>query len=275
MNTNAEVSPRAQRTAITTIVVLCALTLVYVPLRLMMESSGISTPLYDAFYIYGTVLQVLFAIVVLRTAVKIGVRQSIGRQWLFMGIGVAAYAMGDVLYTIFELFMGIEPFPSVADVFYSAEYVFFLIALVMAIRSYRSLVKTTMPVLVSGAVAAAFLLVQYFVLLRPYILPSGVAESGLWGFVLNVFYPVGDVVLILAPAVALALVVAQLGAGRLARPWWIVVAGAIVFVLADSAFAYTDWAGTGITPLIDVVYIASNLLFASAALVARDVYKLG
>jgi hypothetical protein len=69
-------------------------------------------------------------------------------------------------------------------------------------------------------------------------------------------------------------VVRQLGAGTLARPWWLVVVGALVFALVDSFFIYTDWAGTGYTWILDIGYLAANLLFASAALVARDVYRL-
>ena len=77
-----------------------------------------------------------------------------------------------------------------------------------------------------------------------------------------------------ARLVALALVVRQLGAGRLARPWWVVVAGALVFALVDSFFIYAEWAGTGLTWWMDVIYVVANLLFAIAALVAKDAYRV-
>ena len=82
------------------------------------------------------------------------------------------------------------------------------------------------------------------------------------------------VTLKLAPAVTLALVIRQLGAGRLAWPWWIVVVGALVFAVADSLYSYVDWSGAGSSTLLDLGWMSANLLFAVAALVARDVYRV-
>lgn len=251
------------------IALLVVLTLAYLPLRLLMEGD-LSTGLYNLFYMYGTGLQIVFAVVILSVAFKIGVSQNVGRQWLLIGAGVAMYAIGDILWTAFELFLEIDPYPSVADIFYTAQYVFFVAAIALAIRSYSGLVKTTRPVLVGAAVAVLGTGVVYLLLLRPYIFPE---TSGLEQLV-STLYPVGDVVFMLAPAVSLALVVAQLGAGRLARPWWFVVAGAAVYAFADSFYSFADWAGTGLTPAMDMGWLVANMLFAIAALVARHVFRV-
>ena len=128
--------------------------------------------------------------------------------------------------------------------------------------------------LIGATLAAVGVGIVYFVLLEPYIFAEGVESLGVWGLVVSTIYPVGDIVLMLAPAVALALVVRQLGAGRLARPWWLVVGGALVFSLVDSFFVYAEWAGTGLSMAIDMGYVVANLLFACAALVARDAYRI-
>lgn len=270
MNAPAQASGRRSALSSLWLVgLLAALTLVYLPLRLLMEGD-IPTGLYQAFYMYGTALQVLFAVVILWVAVGIGTSQSVGRQWLLLGIGVAMFAVGDIIWTAFELFLEIDPYPSIADIFYTAEYVFFLAAIVLAVRAYSGLVKTGRPALIGGLVAVLGIGIVYVLLLRPYIF----ADSEGLELVVSTLYPVGDVAFMLAPAVTLALVVAQLGAGRLARPWWVVVAGALVFAFADSFYAYADWAGTGLTPAMDMGWLVANLLFASGALVARDVYRL-
>ena len=54
----------------------------------------------------------------------------------------------------------------------------------------------------------------------------------------------------------------------------LVVVGALVFSLVDSFFVYAEWAGTGITPAMDMGYVIANLLFACAALVAKDAYRI-
>jgi hypothetical protein len=265
-------TPRSSATV--PIAVLLVLSVLYLPLRYLMESPTVSDGLYQAAYLYGTALQIVLAAVIVAVAVMIGMKQSVGRQWLLLGLGVAVYAIGDICWTLFELFLEIDPFPSIADIFYTAEYVFFLAAIVLAIRAYSGLVPTKKPLLIGVAVAAVGAAVLYFALLQPYIIPAGTEELGLWGLVVSILYPVGDVVFMLAPAIALALVVRQLGAGKLARPWWLVVVGALVFALVDSFFIYTDWAGLGYIWILDIGYLAANLFFASAALVARDVYRL-
>lgn len=255
------------------ITLLAAATLVFLPLRLWMENLDASDVLYRVFYLYGTSLQVVFAAAILTVAASIGLSQSVARQWGLIGLGVAMFALGDIIWTVFELFLGIDPYPSVADIFYTAQYVFFLSAIVLAIRAYSGLVRTRNAVLAGAAVAVVGVGIVYALLLHPYILGAA-DEIGTWGVVVSTLYPVGDVAFMLAPAIALALVVAQLGAGRLARPWWFVVAGALVFAFADSFYAFADWAGTGITPAMDMGWVVANLLFASAALVARDVYRI-
>jgi len=273
--TTSTTQARASRSPVTVpLIVLIALSALYVPLRAAMESPTISDALYNASYLYGTALQIVFAAVIVAVAVTIGMKQSVGRQWMLLGLGVTMYAIGDICWTLFELFLGIDPYPSIADVFYTTEYVFFLAAIMLAIRAYSGLVSTKRPLLVGAVVAVIGAAVLYFALMQPYILPAGVEELGLWGLIVSILYPVGDVVLMLAPAVALALVVMQLGAGRLARPWWLVVAGALVFALVDSFFVYTDWAGMVYTWTLDIGYMAANLLFAVAALVAKDAYRV-
>lgn len=247
---------------------LAVLTLAYLPLRLLMDTD-ISVALYNAFYIYSTVLMAVFATAIIIVAARVGLHESVGRQWMLIGAGVASFAVGDILWTIFELYLDIDPFPSAADFFYVAEYVFFLAAIVLAIRAYSGLVKTRIPALVGALVAVAGIAATYFVLLKPYVFPD---TSGL-ELVVSTLYPVGDVALMLAPAISLALVVRQLGAGRLAWPWWIVVAGALVFALTDGFYSYADWAGIGVTAALDMGWLAANLLFACAALVAWRTFK--
>ncbi|MRR12011.1 hypothetical protein EG835_05975 [bacterium] len=266
---SASASAPASKGSLWPMMLLAALTLAYLPLRLLMDTE-VSTALYNAFYMYGTALQVLFAAVILFVAFSVGVSQSVGRQWLLLGVGVAMFALGDIAWTAFELFLGIDPYPSIADVFYTAEYVFFLAAIVLAVRAYSGLVKIKRPVLVGAVVAVVGTAVVYLLLLRPYIF----ADSTGLELIVSTLYPVGDVVLMLAPAVTLALVVAQLGAGRLARPWWVVVAGALVFAFADSFYSYADWAGTGLTAAMDMGWLVANMLFAMAALVARRVFSI-
>ena len=233
----------------------------------------LSDTAYNATYILGTSFATVAAIIVFWVAFGFGRGEGIRTQWMLMGAAVSVYALGDWTWTYLDLVMGIYPYPSVADLFYTLEYAFFLAAIFLAIRSYRAIVDIKMPVIIGAIVGVVGIGLSYYFVLGPYILPAGADELSAMGKFVGVLYSVGDIVFMLAPAIALALTVSKLGKGRFAWPWWIVVVGALLFALTDTWFTYADWAGEGGTALMDVGWIAANVLFAVAAMVARDVYR--
>ncbi len=254
--------------------VLVGLTAIYAFLSTQMYADALSDTAYAMSYWFGTLLQVLFAGVIISIALRIGLDQGVGKQWILVGLGVASFAIGDIIWTVLELHMGLDPYPSLADPFYVLQYVFFITAMVLAVRSYRELSPIRTPVVIAAVVAVILGIVVYAALLGPYIFPAGTAELGFWGLIVSTLYPLGDVFFMLAPALALALVIRQLGAGRLGWPWWIVILGAVIYAVTDSVYAYADWSGAGLTAALEMGWAAANLTFAVAALVARDVYRV-
>lgn len=224
-------------------------------------------------YIWGILYSPIAAIIIFAVAFGFGKGDSIRTQWMLMGVAVTVYAIGDFAWTYIDLVLGLDPYPSIADLFYTLEYAFFLAAIVLAIRSYRAVVDIKMPIIIGAIVGLVGIGLSYFFVLGPYILPAGPDELSAMGKFVGVLYSVGDIAFMLAPAVALALTVSKLGKGRFAWPWWIVVVGALLFALTDTWFTYADWAGEGGTAIMDVGWILANVLFAIAAMVARDVYR--
>ncbi|MBN2247660.1 MAG: hypothetical protein JW733_03085 [Coriobacteriia bacterium] len=254
--------------------VLIGLTALYGFLSTQMYADALSDTAYAMSYWFGTLLQVLFAVVIIAVALRIGLSQGVGKQWLLVGLGVAAFAIGDIIWTVLELHMGLDPYPSLADPFYVLQYVFFIAAMALAIRSYSHLTPVRAPLITAGVVGLILGGVVYALLLGPHIFPAGTAELGFWGLVVSTLYPLGDVFFMLAPALALALVIRQLGAGRLGWPWWVVIIGALIYALTDAGYSFADWSGSGLTATLEMGWAAANLTFALAALVARDVYRI-
>ncbi|MHB8050741.1 MAG: hypothetical protein ACYDHQ_05930 [Coriobacteriia bacterium] len=250
--------------------VLIGLTALYGFLSTQMYADALSDTAYAMSYWFGTMLQMLFAVVIISVALRIGLSQGVGKQWLFVGLGVASFAIGDIIWTVLELHMGLDPYPSLADPFYVLQYVFFIAAMALAIRSYSHLTTVRQPVMIAGVVGLILGGVVYAVLLGPHIFPAGTAELGFWGLVVSTLYPLADVFFMFAPALALALVIRQLGAGRLGWPWWVVIIGAVIYALTDAGYSYADWSGSGLTATLEMGWAAANLTFALAALVARD-----
>ncbi|MHB1016522.1 MAG: hypothetical protein ACYC2X_01335 [Coriobacteriia bacterium] len=254
--------------------VLIGLTAVYAFLTTQMYADALGETAYAMAYWFGTLLQVVFAAVIIRIALGIGIDQGVGKQWLFVGLGVASFAIGDIIWTVLELHMGLDPYPSLADPFYVLQYVFFIAAMALAIRSYSHLTPVRLPVLIAAAASLILGGAVYAVLLGPHIFPAGTEELGFWGLVVSTLYPLADVFFMFAPALALALVIRQLGAGRLGWPWWVVIIGAVIYALTDAGYSYADWSGSGLTATLEMGWAAANLTFALAALVARDVYRV-
>ncbi len=253
--------------------VLAALLVVFYLTNTMAYNETLSETATNTIYVFGILLGVVAAIITIWVALSLGYHESVGRQWLLIGLGVAAFAIGDLIWMTLELVLAQDPYPSIADLFYPLQYVFFTAGIAVAVRSYRGFVNINRPLLFGAIVAVSGVGLVYVGVLAPYILSAGADELTNVGKFVSTLYPVGDVVFMLAPAITLALVVNQLGAGRLSWPWWFVIAGALIFAATDTFYSYADWAGIGTTAILDLGWVGAQLLFAVGALVARDVYR--
>lgn len=179
------------------------------------------------------------AIITIRTALAFGAGESLRRQWLFVGIGIALYVMGDVLWTYIEVIQQAEvPYPGLPDVFYVSLYAFLGYGLVSAAWAYRGLVDVKRPLILSVIVSLASAAALYFVLVKDILADPEVLALER---ALDIFYPVADILLLLGPALFIVFVVSQLGRGALATPWRFVVAGSAFLAVADTLYQWLEW----------------------------------
>ncbi len=209
------------------------------------------------------------AAVTIRTALRFGKGEPLQKQWLAIGAGITLYVLGDLVWTYIEVVQGLEPpFPGLPDIFYTSMYIFMGYGIVSAALAYRGLVRIKAAIIGSAAIAVVSGGAIYLVLLREVLADP---EVGLLEKVLNVYYPLGDVLLLLAPAVFIVLVVAQLGRGALAVPWRLVVAGLAILAVADSVYQWMEWQGTYQTgSIVDLGWMIGYVLLAAGASVMRD-----
>jgi hypothetical protein len=211
----------------------------------------------------------LSATAILRSARILGVRAPVGRVWLLIGLGAASYAIGDTIWTVMEVGMGLEvPYPGLPDLFYLLEYPLFAAGIISAGMAFKGLVDLRPPARIAVAVGALLSAVVYFVLLRPFVFVEGVpfAEK-----LFSALYPLGDVALMIAPAVFVLGVVRALGGGRLAWPWWPVAAGTVVIALSDALYSWlsaADLYSSG--QFVDFGWGIGHALVMVGALIARD-----
>lgn len=208
------------------------------------------------------------AAVVLGVALSFGRREPWRRQWMLVGLGVASYALGQLLRaTHIALGPEVTWLPS-PDAFLLAQYVLLCAAFVAVAQSYRSITDSRRPTLIVAAFGAAALAALWFGLVRPFVMvqATGVAEG-----LRAALYPAADILFLLVPGAFVSLLLAQLGGMRFARPWYLVAAGGGVLALSDASLVWSMTMGTYLPgTLVDFGPIAAELLIATGALaVAR------
>ncbi|TLM75181.1 MAG: hypothetical protein FDZ70_06980 [Actinobacteria bacterium] len=211
------------------------------------------------------------AIIVLRTALGFSKGEPFRKYWLLIGIGAACYALGDIVWALYEL-RGLEvPYPGAPDVFYLAEYAFLAAGLVIAARAYRGLVDEKVPLIVSVAAAAAAAAGLWAGLLGAIAADT---ETALAERAISIAYPTFDVLFGLAPALFLLLVVGKLGGGRLARQWWAVGGGLLLLAISDTVYSWMAWNETYVSgSAVDYGWMLAATAIAMGALLARDLAR--
>lgn len=209
-------------------------------------------------------------------ALILGVARGFGgavkKQWMTLGAGMLSVGVGNVIFVALYAITGSDPYPSVADVFTLTGYALFAAGLTMAVRAYRGIMDIRRPLAIGAVVGIIAFALVYFTVIGPYVVHAPAGTQSLPTRILNTIYPTLDTLVLLAPAVALGLIVSRLGAGRVAWPWWFVVSSATALALTDAVFAYATYHGYGRTPIIDTGYALAPMLLGFAVFVARDIY---
>lgn len=177
--------------------------------------------------------------------------------WACVAAAAGFRLVGDVGWWWLEGVRHEEPFPSVADVGYCLFYPFALTALLLLTRGGRRTRARLLDALDIFALAAAAFVAMWYFVLGP-VMTSGVGGSV--ADILNIYYPVADVVLVAAAARILV------SSSRVSVPIALVMASCAGFVLADSFFAYISSTGnySAFVTWPDVPWVAGCVLLPLA-----------
>jgi diguanylate cyclase (GGDEF)-like protein/PAS domain S-box-containing protein len=114
--------------------------------------------------------------------------------WVLVAFGVTVFAFGDITYDVLTEFMHeSNPYPSVADVFYLATYVFLASGLLLMVRSRRRRDGDTGAALDALIVTAGLGALSWMYLIQPYV---HAADMALLSKLTSIAYPLGDIVLL-------------------------------------------------------------------------------
>jgi hypothetical protein len=156
-----------------------------------------------------------------------------GKLFLFLTLGVFFWFTAEITVSYYYFILLIRDVPppvSLADVFWSGGYVFFALHLFMTLKSIKSLINTTVVIGVS-VVSAMFVFIIIAVHVPVFV--SEIAHHDYSEFVVNISYPIADVILIV-PAVAI--LVALRKNYEHSIPWILASISLLVNALADYGF---------------------------------------
>lgn len=174
--------------------------------------------------------------------------------WLALGVGLALWTAGDLVYTAIP---GLAT-PSVADALWLAYYLPSYAAVVILGR--RRLASASFALWLDGLVAAlALSAIAAALVVGPVLATS---EGSAAAVIVNVAYPVGDLVL-----AGLVVLVLGLGGWRLDLQWTLLSGGLLLTALADGAYLglYAGgWWRDG--TVLDGLWPLATLMLAAAAL---------
>ncbi|NWF96456.1 MAG: hypothetical protein HXY34_09990 [Candidatus Thorarchaeota archaeon] len=199
---------------------------------------------------------------------------TVARQFAFLqskpGTVMTSLCVGMLLWCAAEstwlyfTVIGVEPFPSVADLFWIAGYVPMLIGLGVNARGIPVKFKPLTLVVWLTASTAIVLLTSILEIVP--ILYGGADVSTL----ITVIYPAFDSLVI-----SLVLVILfKFKAGQVSRPWAAIAVGFILNAVGDILFTYADWLGLyqGAYEPVDYLLAMGYAAFILGGLLFRRIY---
>jgi hypothetical protein len=210
------------------------------------------------------------AVAVLIAARRFQPGNPLRRIWLLLGGGVGVYALGDVVWTALDIRSGFGkvPYPSVADALYLSMYVLVALGLFRAAAAFSRVVSVRRPALAAAVLTALAAVAAWTFVVAPVVADP---TTTLPVKVLGVAYPIGDIALLLGPAVFILLAAPAIGSFHAARQWWVLAFGLALMSVSDIAFTWLDWTGRYFSGhVVDFGWMVSLLLIAIAASLAAD-----
>lgn len=184
--------------------------------------------------------------------------------WLLLSLGLLSTFAGQLCLAPFQLARNESPFPSVADMFFVLAYPLLVAALLVLLHAYREAGLPVGSAAETAGILAGVGLVALVVVLA-ILRPVAAAGGDLLDRILNVSYPVLDLVL-LFPLALLLRVALRLRGSRAGEVWLLLLGGFVFLCAGDVCFAHFQSLGeVHLDPYVHATYLLGYGLIAGGA----------
>lgn len=204
--------------------------IVIIIVYLYMYSSKIDFLLFDqiSLFLY-TVIPGSLVIMAIWTVIKSKqIKEIPKKSVIFLALSFVSWFIAEQTWNFYEQVLDVDPFPSIADVFYVCAPVFMFISLVLFLKPFKNQISKKI-ILLAISISA--------VLLIPTIIITYESDNDqLFESVITIFYPVSDS-LVLIPVIITILFVIK----KKTNPFWMMILiGILMFIAADTAFLFLE-----------------------------------
>ncbi len=235
--------------------------LIYVPITILLTSTqGLGGPVYDIFKLYSDFPMGLGATVLATVAALRAHETAARRTWAFLAASIGVYTFGGLLNSTYWLF-GVDPFPSIGDVFFVGFYPLLFTAIFAAIRAAAVRVQWGRLALDATILMLGFGAFFWFLVIGPSA--GADRDPDVIKYVLTQSYIALNCVMLLALGVLLM----HAGTGPLARRTLVLLTiGFSTMSIADIVWAMAKVTGTYFTGgLSDALFLSCYAGLVAAA----------
>jgi hypothetical protein len=203
----------------------------------------------DLMYVHITGALVILTLIL---AVRFRLKGSHGKAWaLFLG-AMTSWFIAETLWTVYELIYHVNPFPSLADVFYIAGYPFMLLFLINYIKPIKKAITRKMLVTaISVSIAMAIPGI--------YMAYSFDPKVSWFENIIATTYPIADSIIFVPAIIGISLFFR----GEVNFTWSLICIGIVCSFLGDTGFQFAQFTETYYTGHpVDVVLLWSYILYA-------------
>ncbi len=225
-----------------------------------LAGQDVATVASDLLYVPVLGALVILSIII---AARFNVKGEHGRSWiLFVGLA-ASWFIAEQIWIVYDLVYQIDPWPSMADIFYLLGYPFLFLFSIYYLKPVKDAIsKKTMAY---ASLATITLLIPLL-----YMAYDTDSEISTFELTLALSYPIADVIVLIPALIGVILFFR----GEVNFLWSLMCIAIVLNVVADSGFLITSMDGSYYTGHpIDMLYLWAYILFSFGVYSHIQIFK--
>ncbi len=191
---------------------------------------------------------------------------QVDRMQLFMLLSFVCWFSAEAMFGYYSGVLKTDPYPSIADIFYLAGYIFFILLLWRLNKTYKIELSIFMSLLVT------FFLFAFYVLYVSVFIFNVYSLSGNYVDIILVFvYPIFDLFIIIG-CVLFYFREREISLNREYLAWLLISACGLFFFLADVIFGFSDLFGFNQNDHLFDLFFNIGYLMVGMAILTRIFY---